>query len=123
MQMKWVTSKTIIYPRQRFGYFSIIYSPYIGDKYYSQAKERTFKRDGKKIITEKRGVFTSPPKTGKNTDAMFTNIFTQDEEAIEKLKQKAKEDHQFYMKKVKERADKPLGYIFKPTGPQDYKDL
>jgi uncharacterized protein with von Willebrand factor type A (vWA) domain len=68
-------------------------------------------------------VFTSPPKTGKNYDAMFTNIFTQDEEAFEKLKQKSKEEQEMYLKKVRERAEKPSGYTFRPGGPQEYKDL
>jgi hypothetical protein len=54
---------------------------------------------------------------------MFTNIFTQDEEAFQKLKQKAKEDDEKYIKMVKERAEKPMGYKFKPGGPQEYKDL
>jgi hypothetical protein len=54
---------------------------------------------------------------------MFTNIFTQDDEAFGKLKQKAKEEQEIYLKKVRERADKQSGFSFKPGGPQEYKDL
>jgi hypothetical protein len=80
-----------------------MYSPYIGDKYFSQLKEQKFKREGNKVITERRGIYTSPPKKGKNNDAMFTNSIVQDEVAFEIMKEKANEEHEIYLNKVRER--------------------
>ena len=75
------------------------------------------------MITERRGIYTNPPKKGKNNDAMFTNIIVQDEAAFQKMKEKAKEEHENYLKKVRERAEKQSGFSFRPGGPQEYKDL
>jgi len=110
----------------RFGYFSIPYSSYVGDRYYSQERKKIYRTAEKKVITEPRGIYTTILKKGKFSDAFFSNMVKEDKEIqaqIEKLAEKEKEE---YMKNIKKRAEKnPQNFkeSFVPTGPQEYKDL
>ena len=108
--------------RQRFGYFSIIYSPYIGDKQYTGGRLKNYRTEEGNVITEKRGIYTGPSKKGKLRDALFSNMFMQDKDYVKKIKELASNEKEDYLKEVKERANKPAEMKFHPTGPQEYKD-
>ena len=107
---------------QRFGFFSIPYPAIIGDKKYSTT-ESNVKIVDHKVITERRGIYTSPLKLGKSNDVYF-NKFEQliDEEGYEKLKELNKQDHEKLMAKVhdlkEKKSERPK---FKPSGPQEFK--
>ena len=50
---------------QRFGFFSIPYPSTVGDQAYSQNKEyENHKVVDRKVIIEKRGIYTQPIKSG-----------------------------------------------------------
>ena len=56
---------------QRFGFFSIPYPAKIGDKKYSTNDYQNQELVQRKIIIEKRNIYTSPLKTGKVNDVYF----------------------------------------------------
>jgi hypothetical protein len=56
-------------------------------------------------------------------DALFSNMFKQDKELLKKVRGMADKEREEYLKFVKERADKPAGANFHPSGPQEYRDL
>jgi hypothetical protein len=56
-------------------------------------------------------------------DALFSNMFKQDREMLTKVRQMADKEREQYLKFVKERADRPVGNNFHPSGVQGYKDL
>ena len=107
---------------QRFGFFSIPYPAIIGDKKYSTNDYKNHEVVDRKIIIEKRNVYTSPLKTGKANDVYFNKIEGPDDEGWNRLEQLNKKDHDDLMKKVAEnREKKSSGPIFKPSGPQEFK--
>ena len=107
---------------QRFGFFSIPYPAIIGDKKYSTNDYKNHEVVERKIIIEKRNIYTSPLKTGKANDVYFNKIEGPDDEGWNRLEQLNKKDHDDLMKKVAEnREKKSSGPIFKPSGPQEFK--
>ena len=54
---------------------------------------------------------------------MFSNMYKQDRELLQKVRQMADKEREQYLKFVKERADKPAAVNFHPSGPQEYRDL
>jgi hypothetical protein len=56
---------------QSFGFFSIPYPAKIGDKKYSTNDYQNQELVQRKIIIEKRNIYTSPLKTGKVNDVYF----------------------------------------------------
>lgn len=111
--------------QQRYGYFSIPYSAYIGDRYYSQDKKKIYRTEERKVITDARGIFTNPGKKGKFSDAYFSNLAKIDKNILEDVEQKAKREHDDYMNLVKNRKKSTGGFkqTFRPSGPQEYKNL
>ena len=106
----------------RFGFFSIPPNQIIGDRYYSQKKEFNHKVVDHKVISEKRGIFTTIGKSGKGHDAYFQSLDTTDEGVQKRLEEgwkKANEEHLAKVKKQKEYIPTP---IFKYPGVQHYKD-
>ena len=106
----------------RFGFFSIPPNQIIGDRYYSQKKEFNHKVVDHKVISEKRGIFTTIGKSGKGHDAYFQSLDTTDEGVQQRLIEgwkKDNEDHLANVKKQKEHIPTP---IFKYPGVQHYKD-
>ena len=73
----------------RFGFFSIPPNQLLGDRYYSLTKEYNHKIIEGKVITEKRGIFTQPPKSGKGRDAYF-DLMVKSYEPSEELQKKRK---------------------------------
>jgi hypothetical protein len=113
--------------KQRFGYFSIPYSAYSGDRFYSQGK-KTYRNEDRKVITEVRGVFTNPGKKGKNKDAFFSNAFQEEKGTLKMLEEMAKKEQEDLLTLVHSRkkgAAVAEGFrvAFKPGGPQEYKDF
>ena len=54
---------------QRFGFFSIPYPSTVGDQAYSRNREFEHHQVvDRKVITEKRGIYTQPVKKGKGPD-------------------------------------------------------
>jgi hypothetical protein len=116
--------------KSRFGYFSIPYSAYMGDRYYSQGRKKVYRTEDKRVITEPRGVFTKPAKKGIAPDAFFSNAFKEDKDTLKKVKEMAEKEREDYMKVVKGRkkgggdeSNQVFRANFKPTGPQEYKDF
>jgi hypothetical protein len=116
--------------KSRFGYFSIPYSSFMGDKYYSQGRQKVYRTEDKNVITGPRNIMTKPLKHGKAPDVYFTNIFKEDKENLNKIKAQAEKEKEDYLKVVASRkkgaeADPNAVFkaAFKPTGPQEYKDL
>lgn len=109
--------------QQRFGYFSIPANNLLGDCYYSQEKEFNHKVVDRVVISEKRGIFTQPPKSGKNHDAYFQSLDTTDQGCQKRLIEGQKKDYQTLMKKVNERKEKKFVVPFKYPGAQTYKDF
>jgi len=110
----------------RFGYFSIPYSSYVGDRYYSQERKKIYRTSEKKVITEPRGIFTTILKKGKFSDAFFSNMVKEDKEIQAQIANLAEKERQEYMKNVKKRTQKQSHNFkesFLPAGPQEYKDL
>jgi len=111
---------------QRFGYFSIPYSSYVGDRYYSQEKKKIYRTSERKVITEPRGIYTTILKKGKFSDAFFSNMVKEDKQIQAHISQMAEKEREDYMAEVKKRLQKG-GQNFKesflPAGPQEYKDL
>lgn len=113
----------------RFGYFSIPYSAYMGDRHYSQDRAKVYRTEDRKVITEARGIFTNPTKKGKFVDVCFSNDFKQDMEMCNKIADIAKKEREDYIKTVKSRKKGAEGSTesfrvqFKPAGPQEYKDM
>ena len=115
-------------PTQRFGYFSLLFPAIYGDQAYSQKKEyENHKVIDRKVIIEKRGIYTKPPKKGKGPDAYFEPIAPLTDEQVEMIKKMRQEDYEALMKKVQERKEKKAGNNFKPPGPQEmfsfYKEI
>lgn len=115
--------------QQRFGYFTIPYPATCGDRAYSQNKSFEHHRvEGRKVITEARGIYTSPGKRGKTEDVYFHRVDPLTDKQIADIKLARDIDHAKLMQKVKdEREGKNKGkVIFKPGGPQEllgfYKD-
>jgi hypothetical protein len=50
-------------------------------------------------------------------------MYTQQQEMIDKIKNMSEEETKKYLAFVKERSDKQSGMPFKPSGPQEYRDL
>ena len=104
----------------RFGFFSIPYPSTVGDQAYSRKKEfEHHKVVDRKVITEKRGIYTQPVKKGKGPDSYFEPIEPLSNAQIDELKRKRKEDEDNYLKIVKERKEKKGLTRFKPAGPQE----
>ncbi len=110
--------------RQRFGYFSIPYSSAVGDRYYSQGRKKVYKTENNKVITEPRGIFSKPTKSGYN--ACFSNEIKQDMKMLKELAGMAEKERTEYLNKVKQSKSKEKTgnmFSFKPGGPQGYKDF
>jgi hypothetical protein len=106
----------------RFGFFSIPPNQIIGDRFYSLKKEFNHKVVDHKVISEKRGIFTTPGKSGKGHDAYFQSLDTTDEGVQNRLIEGWKHDYMKHLEKVqKQKAHMPTP-IFKYPGVQHYKD-
>ncbi len=108
---------------QRFGYFSIPVNNLLGDCYYSQEKEFNHKVIDRVVVSEKRGIWTQPGKSGKNHDAYFQSLDTTDNNVQKRLEEGLKSDYDKLMKKVNERKNKQVEVPFKYPGAQTYKDF
>lgn len=106
----------------RFGFFSIIPNPVLGDRFYSQKNEFNHKVVEHKVISEKRGIFTMPGKKGKGHDAYFQSLDTTDEGCQERLIQGQKDDYAKKIADVQERKHRPVTATFRYPGVQHYKD-
>lgn len=106
----------------RFGFFSIPPNQIIGDRFYSQKKEFNHKVVEHKVINEKRGIYTTPGKSGKGHDAYFLSYDTTDDGVQERLKKGWVEDNKKHLEKVQEQKNKIPTPIFKYPGVQHYKD-
>ena len=106
---------------QRFGFFSIPYPSTVGDQAYSQNKEyENHKVVDRKVIIEKRGIYTQPIKSGKGPDVYFEPIEPLSKEQLDEIKQKKKEEDDKYLEIVRQRREKKGGMMtFKPGGPQE----
>ena len=86
----------------RFGFFSIPPNQIIGDRYYSTKKEFNHKVVDRKVISEKRGIFTTIGKSGKGHDAYFQSLDTTDEGVQKRLADGWKKDEKEHLAKVAE---------------------
>ena len=106
----------------RFGFFSIPPNQLIGDRYYSQKKEFNHKVVDHKVISEKRGIFTTPGKSGKGHDAYFQSLDTTDEGVQQRLIDGWRKDNKKHLEKVQEQKAHISTPVFKYPGVQHYKD-
>lgn len=106
----------------RFGFFSIPPNQIIGDRYYSLKKEFNHKVVDRNVISEKRGIFTTPGKSGKGHDAYFQSLDTTDEGVQQRLIEGWKKDNEKHLEKVQEQKSKITTPVFKYPGVQHYKD-
>lgn len=106
----------------RFGFFSIVPNQILCDRYYSKPREFNHKVVDRKVISAKRGVFTTIPKTGKGHDAYFLSYDTTDEKCLERQKKGWEEDNKRHLQKVQEFKNKVPTPVFKYPGVQHYKD-
>ena len=106
----------------RFGFFSIPPNQIIGDRYYSKMNEFNHTVIDRKVLSEKRGIFTTPGKSGKGHDAYFQSLDTTDEQVQERLVKGWKEDNEKHLQKVQEQKNHIPTPIFKYPGVQHYKD-
>ena len=106
----------------RFGFFSIPPNQIIGDRYYSQKKEFNHKVVDGKVISEKRGIFTTIGKSGKGHDAYFQSYDTTDEGVQQRLAEGWKKDNEEHLKRVQAQKNKLPTPVFKYPGVQHYKD-
>ena len=106
----------------RFGFFSIPPNQIIGDRYYSTRKEFNHKVVDRKVISEKRGIFTTIGKSGKGHDAYFQSLDTTDEGVQQRLIDGWKKDEKQHMEKIAEIKNHIPVPVFKYPGVQHYKD-
>ena len=107
---------------QRFGFFSIPPNQTIGDRFYSLNKEFHHKIIDRKVVSEKRGIFASGPKSGKGHDAYFQSMDTTDQGCQERLAKGWQDDYKKHLIKVQEFKHRPVTAVFKYPGVQHYKD-
>lgn len=110
--------------KPRFGYFSIPYPSSIGDRLYSSGKIRHLD-ENKKIITQPRNIQVNPPRKGKGYDIYFSNFVKEDEKSVDlrrKIAEKEKKEFSQTVSNFKENKSK-FSAPFKPSGPQELKDL
>lgn len=111
--------------RQRFGFFSILHSNFLGDEYYSF--KNNLKRDNNgKLILEPRGIYIKPNKKGKFIDSYFDAGFIREDKNLRnKIEKISKLEQERKIEKVKKSKEKSDNYkqTFKPAGVQEYKDL
>ena len=106
----------------RFGFFSIPPNQIIGDRFYSIPKEYNHKVVDRKVITEKRGIFTTIVKSGKGHDAYFQSFDTTDEGVQKRLADGWKQDAKAKMARIQEIKNKIPTPVFKYPGVQHYRD-
>ena len=106
----------------RFGFFSIPPNQIIGDRYYSLKKEFNHKVVDRNVISEKRGIFTTPGKSGRGHDAYFHSYDTTDEGVQQRLIEGWKKDNEEHLKRVQKQKENLTSPIFKYPGVQHYKD-
>ena len=106
----------------RFGFFSIPPNQIIGDRYYSLKKEFNHKVVDRNVISEKRGIFTTPGKSGKGHDAYFQSLDTTDEGVQQRLIEGWKKDNEKHLEKVQKQKANVTTPVFKYPGVQHYKD-
>lgn len=113
--------------KARFGYFSIPYSSFMGDKYYSQERQKIYRTEDRNVITEVRGIFTKPLKKGKAPDAYFSNGFKEEKATLKRVKEMAEKDREEYLAMVRKNKENDPNKVyrakFKPSGPAEYKNL
>ena len=73
-------------------------------------------------------MYGSPIKSGKGPEVYFSNSMAEDKETQNRVKEMAKKDHEDYINRSKMRHKGAPGapefkLSFKPTGPQEYKEL
>ena len=97
----------------------------IGDKHYSQEKPSRVDRDNK-VITEKRGILSSPPKKGVLKDAVFSDMNIMDRGTLERINELNEIEKLEFKKKIEVRKnpnkspnERPL---FRPPSPNGFKD-
>lgn len=106
-----------------FGYFSFIKSPLIEDGYYSQEKNYHHKVINHKVITDRRGIYTKPPKSGKGHDALFKSYDTTDAKIQKILEEGWEKDRLKLLEKINENKNKKREPVFKGPGVQHIKDI
>ena len=110
--------------KQRFGFFSILHSNFLGDQFYSSSK-KIMKDSNGKIITEPKGIYAKASKKGKFVDSYFDAGFIKENKEIrDRVTQLAKIENEAKLEKVKKSKEKSGFKInFKPAGVKEYKDL
>lgn len=110
--------------KQRFGFFSVLHSNYLGDGYYSEKKSIPRDSNGK-LIVQPRGIYAKSSKKGKTLDCYFdANFIKEDKDIRSLIEKRAKEDSDKVMSKVKQAKGKENFKItFKPAGAFEYKDM
>ena len=106
----------------RFGFFSIPYNQVLGDGYYSSIKYNNHKVEGRKVITEKRGIYTTPGKTGKGHDAYFYSYDRADDNTQKRLEQGWIDDKMKMLDKIYLNKKNPFTAPFKYPGINERKD-
>ena len=82
---------------RRFGYFSIPYPATVGDQAYSQKEEYpNHKVVDRKVVIEKRGIYTNNPKSGKGPDAYFLPVEPVSDAQVDEYKKQSQKDREDY---------------------------
>ena len=118
-EMKEIEEKS---KESRFGFFSIPYNQVLGDGYYSSIKYNNHKVEGRKVITKKRGIYTTPGKSGKGHDAYFYSYDRADDKTQKRLKQGWIDDKMKMLDKIYQNKKKPFTAPLKYPGISERKD-
>ena len=71
-------------------------------------------------------MYPSPVKQGKGPDVYFMDMVKEDKETQKRVQELSKKEHEEYIARSKGRQKKDATDYkasFKPTGPQEYKEL
>ena len=126
IKSKMIEETKNLYDKQRYGFFSILHSNFLGDEHYSQEKVYKNKRDSNgKVITQPRGIYAKSTKKGKFMDSYFDpNFLKENENLIEFRKRIANEEKEKALERVKKLRDKTKEdfiQAFKPGGVKEIR--
>lgn len=109
--------------KQRFGFFSIKYSNFLGDGYYSNKKIAEKDENGR-IKVSPKGIYTRPAHKGKQLDCYFdANSLRIDDKLQQKLFNDAENLRKEELEKVKSSKDKKFQMPFYAGLVKEYRDI
>lgn len=120
---KLISDSKEIGEKQRFGFFSIKYSNFLGDGFYSNKKIAEKDENGKLKISPK-GIYTRPAHKGKHLDCYFSSDSLRvDDNFQQKLISLAECIRKEELEKVRSSKEKKFQMPFYAGLVKEYKDI